>query len=539
MSNLQPSKPLKRLGTLGCALALMVATAAAQVVIIDSSTRNGSFELGSGGSPRIDTTTSWTFAGAGALGTNTGTQLKTSTNWKTDGSWAAQLGYNPFFPPDEAYTILQETGYTVQSGDVFTLSFDYGTPDGAWTLDDKIEYYVYTVAGSATPILSGTVSGFSPTPCRLSTGPITSAAITGVDVGQPLIIEFNFKTVSNGRFARVDNVRLIMGIEEPPAPDDSVIISPCKRNGSFELGNGGTPRTAPGATAFWSFAGDDGIGTNTGIQLKTSTNWKTHGSWGAQLGGGLTILQDTGHLVKSGDVFTLSFDYCAYTTNWTATDKIEYYVYTAAGSATPILSGSLTTSGTTTLSTGNITSSAVTGVDVGQPLIIEFNYNTVGSYRFGRIDKVMLTVASGSGPAGYAAWSADSGPFGGDANGDGVKDGIAFLLGAANPAEDASGRLPTVSVDGSGNLLLNFDCLPVAARGSSILKVAHSTDLVVWTPTMGVVPDANDPTPDNNVTFVVGEGLAGPPALKSVTATINAAAAAGGGKLFVRLVATE
>jgi hypothetical protein len=52
------------------------------------------------------------------------------------------------------------------------------------------------------------------------------------------------------------------------------------------------------------------------------------------------------------------------------------------------------------------------------------------------------------------------------------------------------------------------------------------------------VPDANDPTPDNNVTFVVGAGPAGPPATNSVTATINAAAAAGG-KLFGRLEATE
>jgi hypothetical protein len=53
-----------------------------------------------------------------------------------------------------------------------------------------------------------------------------------------------------------------------------------------------------------------------------------------------------------------------------------------------------------------------------------------------------------------------------------------------------------------------------------------------------VVPDVNDSTPDNNVTFVVGAGPVGPPALSSVTATIDSAAAAGG-KLFGRLVATE
>jgi len=533
-----PSKSLHRLGALVCTLVLLVATATAQTVIIDSTTRNGSFEYGSGSSPRVNSTTFWTVAGTGGIGTNSGTQLKTSNNWSTQGSWAAQLGYDPYFPPDQVYTILQDTGYTVASGDAFTLSFDYGTPDGGWTLDDEIEYRVYTAAGSSTPILSGAVSGFSKTPCLLSTGPISSALITGVDVGQPLIVEFNFKTVANGRFARIDNVRLIIGIEEPPAPDDATIISPCKRNGSFELGSGGSPRTAPGATASWIFAGADGIGTNTGSQLKTSSNWNTHGTWGAQLGSGLTILQNTGHLVKSGDVFTLSFDYAAYTTNWTATDKIEYYVYTAAGSATPILSGALTTSGTTKLSTGNLTSSAITGVDVGQPLIVEFNYNTVGTYRYGRIDKVMLTVVSGSGPTGYAAWATSSQPFDGDANGDGVKDGIAFLLGAANPAIDATGLLPTV-IESGGNLVLNFNCLPIAARGNSILKVAHSTNLTAWTPTVNVVPDTDtdNAVPDNNVTFVVDTVSESP--LNKVTATISSAAAAGGDKLFGRLEANE
>jgi len=61
---------------------------------------------------------------------------------------------------------------------------------------------------------------------------------------------------------------------------------------------------------------------------------------------------------------------------------------------------------------------------------------------------VHLSVSTGSGPTGYAAWATGGEPFGGDANGDSVKDGIAFLLGAATPGEDASGRLPTVTEAG-------------------------------------------------------------------------------------------
>ena len=136
----------------------------------------------------------------------------------------------------------------------------------------------------------------------------------------------------------------------------------------------------------------------------------------------------------------------------------------------------------------------------------------------------------------YGTWATGGEPFDGDANGDGVKNGIAFLLGAANPGEDASGRLPTVSESGGG-LVMTFNCLPVSARGGATLRVEHSSDLGVldpWTATVDVVPDATNAVPDNNVTFVVGAGPVGPPALNSVSATIDSAAAAGG-KLFGRL----
>lgn len=134
----------------------------------------------------------------------------------------------------------------------------------------------------------------------------------------------------------------------------------------------------------------------------------------------------------------------------------------------------------------------------------------------------------------YAAWSGGA-AFYSDANGDGVKNGLAFLLGAAHPPENAIGRLPTVTESG-GNLVMTFNCLPIAARGAATLKVSHSNALAAWTPTVDVVPDADDAAPDNNVTFVVAAGPAGPPALKAVTATIDAAAAAAG-KLFGRLEA--
>jgi hypothetical protein len=149
---------------------------------------------------------------------------------------------------------------------------------------------------------------------------------------------------------------------------------------------------------------------------------------------------------------------------------------------------------------------------------------------------ITLSYEVGGGGSAYSTWSGGE-PFNGDKNGDGVSNGMAFLLGAASPSENAIGRLPTVTRSG-GDLILNFNCLPIAARGTAALKVAHSTNLGSWTTTTNVVPDATNAVPDSNVTYVVGAGPAGPPALNSVTATINAAAAAGG-KLFGRLEATR
>ena len=61
----------------------------------------------------------------------------------------------------------------------------------------------------------------------------------------------------------------------------------------------------------------------------------------------------------------------------------------------------------------------------------------------------------------YEAWAL-GGAFDADANGDGVKNGMAFLLGAASPTSAVT--LPTVSQT-SGDLVLNFSMRNLAARG--------------------------------------------------------------------------
>ena len=118
--------------------------------------------------------------------------------------------------------------------------------------------------------------------------------------------------------------------------------------------------------------------------------------------------------------------------------------------------------------------------------------------------------------------------FEGDENGDGVSNGLAFLLGAPNPTVSALEYLPIVSED-AGGLVMKFDMLNASARGTATLSIEHSSDLGIsdsWTTV--AVPDATG-GPTGGVSFTI----TGSDPLE-VTATISASEASAG-KLFGRL----
>jgi fibronectin-binding autotransporter adhesin len=146
-------------------------------------------------------------------------------------------------------------------------------------------------------------------------------------------------------------------------------------------------------------------------------------------------------------------------------------------------------------------------------------------------DEGTFTInVSGTAQTPYDAWSGGAG-FDVDTNGDGVDNGLAFLLGAANPNADALGLLPEVTED-NGNLVLNFSMLNAAARGTASLSIEHSSDLGIgdaWE--AALVPDVDNTV--NDVVFdITGSGPLG------VEATIPSSKAVAG-KLFGRLKATE
>ncbi len=130
----------------------------------------------------------------------------------------------------------------------------------------------------------------------------------------------------------------------------------------------------------------------------------------------------------------------------------------------------------------------------------------------------------------FDAWS-DGAAFDADKNNDGVDNGLAWLLGAANPDDNAVGLLPDVSEVGGG-LTLSFSMLEASGRDSAVLVLEHSSDLGISDPWTSVTVSDVDSGPTSGVLFDV---TAGSP-VNNVNATISASQAAAG-KLFGRVKA--
>ena len=152
---------------------------------------------------------------------------------------------------------------------------------------------------------------------------------------------------------------------------------------------------------------------------------------------------------------------------------------------------------------------------------------------------VEFSTSSSSNP--YETWATGGDLFGDDENEDGVPNGLAFLLGAADPDADATGLLPAVTVDGSGNLILTFSMRNAANRGSASLSTQHSSDLGVadlWDATNNesLVPEG----PGTGIVVgVVSFDVMANGNFNDVQATIPAGEGNGSGKLFGRLIASE
>jgi len=153
-----------------------------------------------------------------------------------------------------------------------------------------------------------------------------------------------------------------------------------------------------------------------------------------------------------------------------------------------------------------------------------------------------FTVSDGSGHSGsvtiasilspYVTWSGGA-AFDADANGDGMKDGLAWILGATGPSGSMQGKLPLASSSG-GNLRMTFRCLKSTARGAAVLKLQSSSDLGLsdpWTSHEASVPESSSTV--NGVLFTISADA--DPDFINVIAEIPATDT----KLFTRIMATE
>jgi hypothetical protein len=136
---------------------------------------------------------------------------------------------------------------------------------------------------------------------------------------------------------------------------------------------------------------------------------------------------------------------------------------------------------------------------------------------------------TGTGQTAFDAWAGGV-TFNADANGDGVSNGLAWILGAANPSADARSLLPTVSTTAT-NMVFTFKRTQASINASTALSVEVGTTLAAWSSTYTVGTDTAGST--SGVTIAKDSPSAG---TDTVTVTVARGA---DGKKFARLKAVQ
>ena len=131
----------------------------------------------------------------------------------------------------------------------------------------------------------------------------------------------------------------------------------------------------------------------------------------------------------------------------------------------------------------------------------------------------MLTVTAASGYAGWSSTNAPSGTAADDYDGDGVSNGVEYILGGTKLTNDF-GKLPTISTAG-GNLVFTFKRDQASIDGTTAVTIQVGTTLASWPDSYTVGADSassdshvtvqkNTPTPGiDTVTLSVPQGSGG------------------------------
>ncbi|OYV05662.1 MAG: hypothetical protein CFE26_10410 [Verrucomicrobiales bacterium VVV1] len=264
-------------------------------------------------------------------------------------------------------------------------------------------------------------------------------------------------------------------------------------------------------------------GTGTGSLALTKTGTGTITLGGSNTYTGATIINGGGTLVLTGS--TQATTAITFAANSSLGLVIGSPV-TASSAAVNFANGKVSVTGTpSTPSHVLLTALSFAGTPVLSSPIAGYELQVVGNQL--QLNQVITDP--------YVTWSGGA-SFGTDTNNAGLANGLAWLLGAANKDANASVLLPKATQN-TGALVINFTCLKAANRGNAVLKVQYSRDLGVgdaWHD-VNVPGDAGGSVGD--VTFVPSANA--DPTLINMQATIPAAAATPGNKLFGRLNAVS
>ena len=157
----------------------------------------------------------------------------------------------------------------------------------------------------------------------------------------------------------------------------------------------------------------------------------------------------------------------------------------------------------------------LTGVSV-TPTVVGSNLTLVVDDGSSHTGSATFTVLSK-----FESWAGGGTTFTADTNNDGVSDGVAWLLGATQPATNAQDLLPAGNSADGADLVMTFNCLNAVSRGSSVLSIQYSQDLGVadlWTNNTVVIPETSSTV--SGVVFVINANGN----VNEVQATIPAAA---------------
>ncbi len=349
---------------------------------------------------------------------------------------------------------------------------------GTWVISGNNTYTGITSVTAGKLLINGDQSS--------ATGNVSVAA--NATLGGTGIIGGNTTIAANGK--------LEFNLSTAAASHDKLELAAAKSltfSGASVLTITGTAGAAPGSYTLLTAPG--GIIGSAPATLNLPSGWSgTVGKVGNDL-----VLNLTSTSSGPGPVASFAISSIASPqTVGTPITGITLTAKDAANATATSFTGTVTFSGTGgfTGTSTNFVAGVLTGVSVTPTVAggnLTFTVNDGASHTGS------VTIATIRTP--YEAWATGGFAFNHDTNNDGVDNGMAWLLGATNPSENAAEKLPKATRNGS-HLHLTFRCLKSTKRAGVILKVQSSSDMGLATPWPNheaAVPDSDSTV--NNMNF--------------------------------------